>query len=108
VLEALTGKTLVIHNAAFDLGFLAQLGYEHEGELIDTMFLSQLLCAGAAVPPLKKGRTSHALDAVAERELDITLDKRDLSGELLESVLPTLAAFRGFEKTIHSATLRPS
>ena len=54
------------------------------------------------------GRTSHALDAVAERELDITLDKRDLSGELLESVLPTLAAFRGFEKTIHSATLRPS
>jgi hypothetical protein len=40
--------TLVIHNAAFDLGFLAQLCYEHEGELIGTMLLSQLLYAGAA------------------------------------------------------------
>jgi DNA polymerase III epsilon subunit-like protein len=48
LLEALKGKTLVIHNAALDLGFLAQLCYEHEGELIDTMLLSQLLCAGAA------------------------------------------------------------
>lgn len=38
-------STLVIHNAAFDLGFLAQLCYEHEGEL---MLLSQLLYAGAA------------------------------------------------------------
>jgi DNA polymerase III epsilon subunit-like protein len=40
--------TLVIHNAAFDLGFLAQLCYEPEGELIGTMLLSQLLYAGAA------------------------------------------------------------
>jgi len=40
--------TLVIHNAAFDLGFSAQLCYEHEAERIDTMLLSQLLCAGAA------------------------------------------------------------
>jgi DNA polymerase III epsilon subunit-like protein len=48
VLEALKGKTLVIHNAAFDLGFSAQLCYEHEAERIDTMLLSQLLYAGAA------------------------------------------------------------
>jgi DNA polymerase III epsilon subunit-like protein len=41
-------STLVIHNAAFDLGFLAQLCYEHEGELIGTMLLSQLLYTGAA------------------------------------------------------------
>ena len=40
VLEPLKRKTLVIQNAAFDLGFFAQLGYEHEGELIDTMLLS--------------------------------------------------------------------
>ena len=53
VLEALKGMTLVIHNAAFDLGFLAQLGYENEGELIDTMLPSQLLYARAAVSPLK-------------------------------------------------------
>jgi hypothetical protein len=49
LLEALKGKTLVIYSAAFDLvGFLAQLCYEHEGELIDTMLLSQLLYAGTA------------------------------------------------------------
>jgi hypothetical protein len=76
VLEPLKRKTLAIQNAAaFDLGFFAQLGYEHEGELIDTMLLSQLLYAEAAAPPLRKDRTSHALDAVAERELDTTLDK---------------------------------
>jgi DNA polymerase III epsilon subunit-like protein len=75
VLGPLKRKTLVIQNAAFDLGFFAQLGYEHEGELIDTMLLSQLLYAEAAAPPLRKDRTSHALDAVAERELDTTLDK---------------------------------
>ena len=34
-----------------------------------------VLGAGATMPPLKKGRTSHALDTVVERELDITLDK---------------------------------
>ena len=39
------------------------------------MLLSQLLYAEAAAPPLRMGRTSHALDAVAERELDTTLDK---------------------------------
>jgi DNA polymerase III epsilon subunit-like protein len=76
VLEPLKRKTLVIQNAAFDLGFFAQLGYEHEGELIDTMLLSQLLYSEAAPPPLRKGRrTSHALDAVAERELYTMLDK---------------------------------
>ena len=75
VLEALKRNTLFIHNAAFDLGFSDQLGYEHEGELIDTMLLTQLLYAEAAVPPLKKGRSSHALDTVAERELDTTLVK---------------------------------
>ena len=85
-------KTLIIHNAAFDLGFLHQLGYEHEGEVIDTMLLSQLLYAGANVPPPKTGRTSHALDAVAERELGEALDKEhqkadwagDLTPEMIE------------------------
>jgi DNA polymerase-3 subunit epsilon len=52
-LAFLEDAPLVIHNAAFDLGFLAQLGYENEGELIDTMLPSQLLYARAAVSPLK-------------------------------------------------------
>jgi hypothetical protein len=34
-----------------------------------------VLGAGATMPPLKKARTSHALDTVVERESDITLDK---------------------------------
>ncbi len=66
---AATCRGRLIHNAAHDLGFWAQLGYEQEGELIDAMLLSQLLYAGAAVPPLKKGRTSHALDTVADASL---------------------------------------
>ncbi len=91
VLEALKGKTLVVHNAAFDLGFLSRRGYEHEGEVVDTMLLSQLLHAGASVPPLKGGRTSHALDAVCRRELGIELDKgqqaADWAGELTEAMV---------------------
>lgn len=41
----LAEKTLVIHNALFDLGFLSQMGFEigESGEVIDTMLLSQLV-----------------------------------------------------------------
>ncbi len=41
----LAEKTLLIHNALFDLGFLSEMGFEigTEGEVIDTMVLSQLL-----------------------------------------------------------------
>jgi DNA polymerase I-like protein with 3'-5' exonuclease and polymerase domains len=91
VLEALKEKTLVIHNAAFDLGFLHQLGHEHEGEVIDTMVLSQLIYAGANVPPLKKGRTSHALGDVCQRELGVALDKSfqtaDWGGEVTQEMV---------------------
>jgi DNA polymerase III epsilon subunit-like protein len=45
---ALAEKELVIHNALFDLGFLAEMGFElgEGGGVIDTMPLSQLLGAG--------------------------------------------------------------
>jgi len=47
ILGALKEKRLVIHNAAFDLGFLHnEFGYEHEGEVIDTMLLAQILDGG--------------------------------------------------------------
>jgi ribonuclease D len=41
----LAEKELVIHNARFDLGFLAQMGFElgEGGKVLDTMLLSQLL-----------------------------------------------------------------
>jgi len=43
--EVLAKKTLVIHNALFDLGFLFELGFElgEGGEVIDTMLMSQIL-----------------------------------------------------------------
>ncbi|HVF03118.1 MAG TPA: AAA family ATPase [Rubrobacteraceae bacterium] len=41
----LAQKTLVIHNALFDLGFLLEMGFElgEGGEVIDTMLMSQIL-----------------------------------------------------------------
>jgi DNA polymerase III epsilon subunit-like protein len=41
----LAGKTLVIHNALFDLGFLHRMGFEpnEDGRVLDTMLLSQVL-----------------------------------------------------------------
>jgi hypothetical protein len=63
LLPILAERTIVAHNALFDLGFLAALGFE-PGEVADTMILSQLLHAGAKVEPLKRGQTSHGLDSV--------------------------------------------
>jgi len=43
--EVLAKKTLVLHNALFDLGFLFEMGFElgEGGEVVDTMLMSQLL-----------------------------------------------------------------
>lgn len=93
----LAERTLVAHNALFDLGFLAALGFE-PGEVADTMILSQLLHAGAKVEPLKRGQTSHSLDSVAKRELGIELDKTNQSGDWGGTLTPEMieyAASRG-------------
>jgi ribonuclease D len=43
LLPALAEKRLVFHNAAFDLGFLARMGFElGEGKVMDTMLMSQM------------------------------------------------------------------
>ena len=70
----LVERTVVAHNALFDLSFLASLGFE-PGKVADTMILSQLLYAGSKVEPLKRGQTSHSLDSAVKRELDVELDK---------------------------------
>jgi DNA polymerase-1 len=93
VLAALKQKPLVIHNAAFDLGFLHDLGYEHEGKVIDTMIMSQLLHAGADLPPLKGNRSSHALDAVCQRELGIELDKSHQKDEWEGELTPDMVDY---------------
>jgi len=75
ILPLLEGRTLVAHNAAFDLGFLWQAGFRPSNPVLDTMILSRLLYAGDTLTPLRKGHTSHSLEAVCKRELDIELDK---------------------------------
>jgi DNA polymerase-1 len=79
---ALAEKTLVIHNAAFDVSFLARLGFI-AGAVKDTMLLSQILYAGR--------RESNKLQDCAQRELGRTLDKElqhsNWSGSLTQQQL---------------------
>jgi DNA polymerase III epsilon subunit-like protein len=76
----LAEKTVVAHNALFDLGFLSSLGFV-PCKVADTMILSRLLHAGSKVEPLKRGRTSHSLDSVVKRELGLELDKTHQSSD---------------------------
>jgi DNA polymerase I-like protein with 3'-5' exonuclease and polymerase domains len=76
--ERLAAKDLIIHNAHFDLAFLAKLGFAPAGKVYDTMLVAQLLVAG---------RNERAtLAACCERWLGRSLDKAeqmsDWSGEL--------------------------
>jgi DNA polymerase-1 len=78
--EALGEKPLVIHNAAFDLGFLWALGFVPSAPITCTMILSRLLY-GTRHP-----EGFHGLDQVVKRELDLDLSKQqqksDWSGRL--------------------------
>src|SRR5262249_43221782 len=75
----LAGRQLVGHNLAFDLTFLARLGFE-PGTAHDTMLVSQL------VHGTRKPKGFHTLAPVAERELGEWLPKEmqrsDWSGRL--------------------------
>jgi DNA polymerase-1 len=70
LLKALAEKVLVGHNLAFDLSFLAGMGFT-PGRVADTMVLSLLLDGP------RKPRGYHGLAQVAERELGVTLDKTE-------------------------------
>jgi DNA polymerase-1 len=70
VFKALARKPIILHNAAFDLAFLAALEFTPSGPVRDTLILSQLLHAGT---PAKKG--FHTLDNCLERELGVALNK---------------------------------
>jgi DNA polymerase-1 len=79
----LSPKKLVIHDADFDLGFLARLGFRPGAAVYDTRLLAQLLTAGTW--------ESNKLSACCERYLSQTLDKveqrSDWSGDLSRSQL---------------------
>ena len=95
VLEALWKKTLVIHNAAFDLAFLHELGYEHEGEVVDTMLLSQLLYAGLKEKTAngKQAAVRHSLVDVCRRELGTGLDKSHQEDEWAGELSPEMVEY---------------
>jgi DNA polymerase-1 len=86
--EGLAEKMLVIHNAAFDLAFLARLGFRPGGKVYDTMLLAQLLAAGTA--------DRVTLAACCGRYLGISLDKAhqrdDWTGPLTDAQLAYAAA----------------
>ena len=99
--ELLAEKELVIHNAAFDLSFLAALGFI-PGTVHDTMLLSQLLYAGQNV--------RHRLGDCAERELAQPLDKTeqlsDWSGALTPEQLTYAASDVEVLATLYQALAR--
>lgn len=64
--EVLAAKDLVLHNAAFDLGFLSRQGFT-PGTVHDTMLLAQLLSAGT--------NQRCSLAACVERELGMHINK---------------------------------
>ena len=94
VLKSL-GKALVIHNAAFDLAFLRELGYEHEGEVVDTMLLSQLLYAGAKEQTANGKQTAvrHRLEDMCRRELGIALDKEHQTADWAGDISPEMVDY---------------
>jgi ribonuclease D len=86
---ALTDTKIVAHNALFDLLFLKRAGFE-PGECACTMVLSQILWAGKLKPGTNKN-VEHNLASVAQRALNVTLDKshqkEDWAGELTPEML---------------------
>ena len=102
-------RTLVAHNAAFELSFLeAQLGYTHAGPVFCTMVASQIEAGGedrtpaptqrigttkAGKPKFGKADRPHSLRSAVYRWsggtilLDKTEQTSDWSGELTESQL---------------------
>jgi len=81
--DHLADKELILHNAAFDLAFLARLGFQPAGTVHDTMLLAQLLSAGTD--------DRNGLAACCERWLGSAIDKSeqksDWSGSLSETQL---------------------
>lgn len=89
IFPTLHHKTLVGHNLLFDMGFLWYEGLYPTMPLKDTMLMSQLVYAG--LRDEKNKPLSHSLEACAQRELKITLDKTfqksDWSGDLTQEQL---------------------
>ena len=76
-------KTLYLHNASFDLGFLRRLGFVHNGPIHDTMLMARLLHAGTDAPCSLEGCTLRYLGI----ELSKEQQRSDWSTELTSDQL---------------------
>jgi DNA polymerase-1 len=81
--EAMADKELILHNAAFDLGFLARLGFTPTGKVRDTMLLAQMLTAGT----MERVTLAACCQRWLQRTLDKAEQKSDWSGELTDDQL---------------------
>jgi DNA polymerase-1 len=83
----LAGKELVMHNALFDVAFLASMGLDTSAcTLRDTMLLSALLTAGDY-------SLRNSLEAVAERHLGLSMDKSHQKAEWSGELTPDMLAY---------------
>ncbi len=81
--ETLAAKELVLHNAAFDLAFLAQRNFTPSGKIHDTMLLAQLMTAGT----FEKVSLAACCQRWLNRTIEKTGQKSDWSGQLSEGQL---------------------
>jgi DNA polymerase-1 len=91
LLEALRGKTLIAHNAKFELSFLkSQFGYEHDGPVVDTQVLDALIYyaagprrefAGWKGFPKNEEVRHRSLKDVAADYLGAELDKEEQTSD---------------------------
>jgi DNA polymerase-1 len=95
--ERLAEKTLVGHNLAFDLAFLAPMGFT-PGVVKDTMLLSQLVFAGK--------KEKHTLAACAERELGKRLAKELQTADWSRELTPEKLQYAALDVDILPPLLR--
>ncbi len=96
--EVLAGKELVIHNAAFDLAFLARLGFTPAAQVHDTLLLSQLLTAGTG--------ERVTLAACSQRDLGLTLDKTEQKSDWATDLTAEQLAYAAHDAAVLAPLLQ--
>jgi DNA polymerase I-like protein with 3'-5' exonuclease and polymerase domains len=92
--EAMAGKGLTIHNAAFDLAFLSRLGFV-PGAVHDTLLMAKAVAMG--------GADFHrcGLKDCARRELNLDLDKAHQKDDWSGDLSPEMLAYAAQDAVAH-------
>src|SRR5258708_24647759 len=75
----LAAKDLIAHNAAFDLGFLARLGFAPSHRIHDTLLMARLLAAGTRQPCDLKFLSESILKVARDKTQQTADRSRDLT-----------------------------